>query len=234
MRMHSLQHVPFEGPAAIANWARNQGHALTGTRLDRGDFLPGLAGFDWLIVMGGPMGLADVDKYPWMATELQLIRAAVEAGRPVLGVCLGAQMIAHALGARVYPAPNKEIGWFPVEAIEGKAANAFDGFPSRFTPLHWHGDTFELPAGAIHLASGPACPNQAFQLGPRVIGLQFHLEATPESVGALVDHCADEIGDGPWEMAPEAIRDCATRCANVAPVLQAVLAYLETSEGTAS
>lgn len=158
----------------------------------------------------------------------------MDAGRRVLGVCLGAQMIAHALGARVYPAPNKEIGWFPVEAIKGKAANAFDGFPSRFTPLHWHGDTFELPAGAIHLACGPACPNQAFQLGPRVIGLQFHLEATPESVGTLVDHCADEIGDGSWEMASEAIRDCATRCADVAPVLQAVLAFLEASGDTES
>lgn len=232
MRMHYLQHVAFEGPAAIADWARDRGHALTGTRLDRGAPLPRLADFDWLVVMGGPMGVADVGEYSWMTAELRLIREAVETGKIVLGVCLGAQLIAHAVGARVYRASNREIGWFPVEAIDGEVEDAFDGLPPRFTPLHWHGDTFELPAGAIHLARGPACPNQAFQLGPRVLGLQFHLEATPESVGALVDHCAEEIGDGPWEMAPEAIRDCATRCADVAPVLQAVLAYLEASGDT--
>jgi len=234
MRMHYLQHVAFEGPAAIADWARDRGHALTGTRLDRGEPLPGVADFDWLVVMGGPMSVADVGEYPWMAAELQLIRETVAAGRRVLGVCLGAQLMAHALGARVYRAANKEIGWFTVEAIKGATNDTFDGFPPRFTPLHWHSDTFELPAGAIHLVRGPACPNQAFQLGPRVLGLQFHLEATPESVAALVDHCAEEIGDGPWEMAPEVIRDCAPRCADVAPVLQAVLAYLEADGDNAS
>ena len=225
MRIHYLQHVPFEGPAAIADWARARGHALTGSRLDLAEPLPGLADFDWLVVMGGPMGVADVAAYPWMQPELRLIREAVDAGRRVLGVCLGAQFIAHALGARVHPASEKEIGWFPVEAIHG--TDAFEGFPSRFTPLHWHGDTFELPPGATHLARGPACPNQAFQVGRRVLGLQFHLEATPESVGALVDHCSCEIGDGAWEMAPEAIRDCANRCTAVTPVLHALLGYLE-------
>lgn len=232
MRIHYLQHVAFEGPAAIADWARHRGHEVNGTRLDLGTPLPGLADFDWLVVMGGPMGVGDVGKYPWIAGEVNLIREAVETGKIVLGVCLGAQLIAHAAGARVYRASHKEIGWFPVEALDVESEDAFHGFPPRFTPLHWHGDTFELPAGAIHLACSRACSNQAFQLGPRVLGLQFHLEATPQSVAALVDHCAGQIGDGPWEMVPEAIRACASPCAKVAPILQAVLAYLEASKDT--
>jgi GMP synthase-like glutamine amidotransferase len=227
MRIHFLQHVPFEGPAAIADWARARNHTLSGSRLDLGEPLPGLADLDWLVVMGGPMGVADVAAYPWMEPELRLIRQAVDSDRRVLGICLGAQLIAHALGARVYPASDKEIGWFPVEAIDGDTIGAFDGFPPRFTPLHWHGDTFDLPPGAMLLARGPSCPNQAFQLGRWALGLQFHLEATPESVETLVDHCAEEIGDGPWEMAPAEICKCAAHCAAVSPILQAVLNYLE-------
>ncbi len=104
MRIHYLQHVPFEGPAAIAEWAQEHGHELVGTRLDRNEPLPALRDFDWLVVMGGPMGVGDRDRYPWMGPELELIREAIAAGRRVLGVCLGAQLIAAALGARVYPA----------------------------------------------------------------------------------------------------------------------------------
>jgi GMP synthase-like glutamine amidotransferase len=227
MRIHYLQHVPFEGPAAIADWAQARGHELTGTRLDRGEALPDVADFDWLVVMGGPMGVADRARYPWMEPEISLIGNAVEAGRRVLGVCLGAQFVAAALGARVYPAARKEIGWFPVRAVPAPLSGAFAGFPDAFTPLHWHGDTFDLPPGAIHLARGPDTVNQAFQVGRHVLGLQFHLEATPASVDALVTHCTDEIGDGPWEMAADSIRDCAQRCAAVRPVLDEVLTYLE-------
>lgn len=227
MRIHYLQHVAFEGPAAIADWAQARGHPLTGTRLDRNEALPAVADFDWLVVMGGPMGLADRDRYPWMDAELALIGEAVATGRRVLGVCLGAQFVAAVLGARVYPAARKEIGWFPVRSVPATRSGAFCGFPEEFTPLHWHGDTFELPPGAIHLARGPDTVNQAFQLGRRVLGLQFHLEVTPASVEELVSHCADEIGDGPWEMPADPIRDCGQRCAAVRPVLDEVLAFLE-------
>jgi len=120
---------------------------------------------------------------------------------------------------------RKEIGWFPVQAMPAPLSGAFRGFRNAFTPLHWHGDTFDLPPGAIHLARGPETVNQAFQVGRRVLGLQFHLEATPASVDALVEHCAGEIGGGSWEMDAERIRDCEQRCAAVRPVLDEVLAY---------
>ena len=230
MRIHYLQHVPFEGPAAIADWAEARGHELRGTRLDRGEPLPGIDDFDWLVVMGGPMGVGDREEYPWMTPEIALIGEAVRANRRVLGVCLGAQFLASALGARVYPAAYKEIGWFPVQSTGAALAGSFAGFPAEFTPLHWHGDTFDLPSGAIPLAHGPDTVNQAFQVGHRVLGLQFHLEATPDSVATLVEHCSDEIGDGPWEMPASGIRDCRDRCARVRPILEAVLDYLESPE----
>jgi GMP synthase-like glutamine amidotransferase len=226
LRIHCLQHVPFEGPAAIEERARARGHGFATTRLDRAEPLPAIADFDWLVVMGGPMGVADRDRFDWMAPEIALIRGAVDAGRRVLGVCLGAQFLAHALGADVRPAAEREIGWFPVEGLAPADAGIFDGLPPTFTPLHWHGDTFELPPGAVQLARGPACEHQAFQLGPRAIGLQFHLEATPTSVTALVDHCADEIGPGRWQMAPQSIRDCEARCAATRPILEHVLQWL--------
>jgi len=227
MRIHYLQHVPFEGPAAIADWAADRGHEITGSHLYRGDPLPGADDFDWLVVMGGPMGVGDVDDYPWMRPELDLIGASVERGRRVLGICLGAQFLAHALGARVYPAPEKEIGWFPVEGLAVERPGIYAGLPVRFTPLHWHGDTFDLPADAVPLAQGPGCPNQAFQVGERAIGLQFHIEATPSSVAALVEHCSGEIGDGRWQMGADEIRECNARCTAVRPVLDDLLGFME-------
>lgn len=227
MRIHCLQHVAFEGPAAIADWARAQGHTLSITRLDRGEPLPRPVSFDWLVIMGGPMGVGDTDKHPWLGPETQLIAETVDAGKRILGICLGAQLLAHALGAQVYPAPCREIGWFEVEALPVGDSGTCDVLPARFTPLHWHGDTFDLPAGVAQLARSPACEQQAFQYGDRAIGLQFHLESTPDSVAALVAHCAEEIGDGAWEMPADTIRDCASQCAAVRPVLDRILSFLE-------
>lgn len=136
------------------------------------------------------MSVNDEHLYPWLKEEKALVRSAIESERAVLGICLGAQMIASAMGARVYRGSEREIGWFPVRRVTASGAGAL--FPEVFTPLHWHGETFDLPAGAIRLAETDAVPNQAFQLGS-AIGLQFHLEATPESVRQLVDTAAHEI-----------------------------------------
>lgn len=193
MRIHVLQHVAFEGPAAIEDWAVRGGHAVTRSRLHEGDTLPGPEAFDFLVVMGGPMSVNDEERYSWLKEEKALVRRAMESGRAVLGVCLGAQMIASAMGARVYPAAEKEIGWFPVRRVTASGAGAL--LPETLTPLHWHGETFDLPAGAARLAESEAVANQAFQLG-RAIGLQFHLEATPESVQELVENAGDEIERG--------------------------------------
>jgi len=204
MKMAVLQHVPFEGPAAIADWAAARKIGVTVRHLYRGDPLPDLSEFDMLTVMGGPMSANDERILPWLAPEIARVGDAIASDKVVLGVCLGAQIIAKALGAKVYEGAQKEIGWFPVHA---EAAHAlFEGLPGEFMAFHWHGETFDLPAGAERLASTPLTPNQAFAVGKKVLGLQFHMEATKESVSALIENAANEIGAGAYEHQPDAIR----------------------------
>ena len=196
IRVHILQHVPFEGIGSMASWLKNSGADVNYTRFLENPVLPRPNGLDLVIVMGGPMSVHDESALPWLRAEKKFIFDAVGAGVSVLGVCLGAQLIASALGARVYRNPQKEIGWFPIEA-SSRVANTFR-FPEKCTVFHWHGETFDLPAGAVRLAKSKACENQAFQIGRNVIGLQFHLEATPESVGAILNNCGDELAPGPY------------------------------------
>jgi GMP synthase-like glutamine amidotransferase len=194
MKIVCLLHVPFEGPAWIGSWAKENSLALEEVALFRGAALPQAADFDGLVVMGGPMGVNDEYRFNWMQPEKALIATAVQQGKPTLGICLGAQLIASALGSRVYPNPRKEIGWFPVDKTAQAEGSVFGtALPKRFTALHWHGDTFDLPPEAVHLASSPACVNQAFAYKDNVLGLQFHLEATPASVDALIENCRNEI-----------------------------------------
>lgn len=226
VRIHYLQHAAFEGPAAIEEWAAAAKHTVTGSHLYRGDPLPEVDSFDALVIMGGPMSVNDENEHAWLSKEKRLVRASIDAGRCIIGVCLGAQMIANALGARVYRAAEKEIGWFPVRRSTAEGLGAV--LPEEFTPLHWHGETFDLPAGAVRLAETAAVPNQAFQVGKRVVGLQFHLEATPESVQELVDNAAHEIdARKQFQQSPDIIlKDAALMSAEVRPILQAVLRNL--------
>jgi GMP synthase-like glutamine amidotransferase len=194
MRIHCLQHVPFEGPARISNWAERRGHALAVSHLYAGDPLPDLDGFDRLVIMGGPMGVADEAEHSWLAHEKARIEEAIAAGKSVVGICLGAQLIAEVLGARVYRNPVKEIGWFPIQLTDaGRADPICDGLPTSVAVFHWHGDTFTLPSGAKQLARSAHCEQQAFLFDRRVLALQFHLESTADSVAAICTHCADEI-----------------------------------------
>ncbi len=192
MRIHYLQHVPFEGLGSIEPWLTKHGYTLTVTRFFEDRKLPALEEIDGLIIMGGPMGVNDEGKFPWLAQEKAFIRSAIKAGKPVLGICLGAQLIAAALGARVYKNSLKEIGWFPVKGIRQNKEGLFS-FPENFTAFHWHGDTFDLPVGANLLATNTTCRNQAFQVGQRVMGLQFHLETTPQSLRLLIDNARQEL-----------------------------------------
>ena len=221
MKMAVLQHVPFEGPAAIADWAAARSIDVTVRHLYRGDPLPGLSEFDMLTVMGGPMSANDEAVLSWLAPEIALVRDAIASQKIVLGVCLGAQIIAKALGAKVYAGTQKEIGWFPVRAESAHAL--FDGLPGQFIAFHWHGETFDLPANAERLASTPVTANQAFAVGNKVLGLQFHMEATKESVNALIENAADEIGDGPFQQKPDAIRAGLGHCAGLRTYLDSVL-----------
>jgi len=207
MRLHWFQHVPFEELGAIAPWAQARGHAVSVTRLFLDEPLPSIDTFDWLVIMGGPMGVYDGAQFPWLKTETEFIGQAIARGKRVLGICLGAQLIAAALGARVYPNKQKEIGWLPIRLTpEGTRSEYFDAAPAPFPVFHWHGDTFDLPARAVRLAESDACANQAFQYGDRVVGLQFHLEVTPEGVERLIGHCGHELVDGPTIQTREQLR----------------------------
>lgn len=202
MKAHILQHVPFETPGVIMEWLAQRAAQVSYTRFytEPPEPFPDLATLDLLVVMGGPMSVHDEDFFPWLADEKRFIAQAVAQGVAVLGICLGAQLIASAHGAPVRVMAEREIGWFEIvtesgaeNSAESGGATAAFNFPARATVLHWHGETFELPAGAQRLASSAACVNQAFQLGNRVIGLQFHLEMTAETLAAIVEHCGDEL-----------------------------------------
>jgi GMP synthase-like glutamine amidotransferase len=222
MRMSVLQHVEFEAPAGVAEWAAGRGVPLRIFHLYRDPTLPPLSDFDMLTVMGGPMSANDEARLEWLGPEIALVREAIAAGKTVLGICLGAQIIAKALGARVYPGRTKEIGWFPVQRTAGSPP-VFDGLPETFTPFHWHGETFDLPRGARLLAGSKVTEAQAFAVGHHVLGLQFHMEATEESVRALVKAAAHEIGCGPFEQQPGTILSSLNRCAKLRPLLDTVL-----------
>ncbi|HJN09889.1 MAG: hypothetical protein QGG09_04640 [Pirellulaceae bacterium] len=204
MRVHYLQHVPFEGLGSMQRVLLDSGHTITATRLYESGSLPTTEQFDWLIVIGGPMGVYDDDKYSWLVDEKRLIENAIEDDKIVLGICLGAQLIADVLGASVHANGHKEIGWFPVHRTVAAAASAIGrDFPESVEAFHWHGDTFDLPAGAVHLARSTACENQAFVYRERVLALQYHLETTRESAEALVENCAHELDDGPYIQSAE-------------------------------
>ena len=196
MRVHVFQHVPFEDLGSIRDWLNDRGAEIRYTRFFAGDPLPVLEETDMLIAMGGPMSVNDELALPWLKAEKQAVRDAIAMEVPVLGVCLGAQLIASALGARVYPNPVKEIGWFPIQSVHEKES-AFS-FPSESTVFHWHGETFELPPGAIQLARAVPCEQQAFQYSRHVLGLQFHLEMTADGVRALVENCRNELTGGAY------------------------------------
>lgn len=204
LRVVVLQHVAFEEPAAIATWFTERGHRVAINRRWLDDELPDPASIDVLVAMGGPMSANDASRYRWIEPEILLIRNAVDSGVPTLGICLGAQLIARALGAAVRTAPQKEIGWWPVEFDAREAAPEWSHFasslPARATVLHWHGETFDLPSGAARVASSPACENQGFVFGSNVVALQFHLESTKESIMNLARMSGDDIEYGTYQV----------------------------------
>ena len=228
MKIHYLQHVPFEGLGAIEKYCVKKGHQLSCSRLSAGDILPACDAFDWLIIMGGPMGIYDHEEYPWLVHEKQFIRQAIEAGKTVLGICLGAQLIADVLGANVYFSGQREIGWFEIVRAEGAEKTILaQAIPEKAEVFHWHGDTFELPEGAIRLATSEACANQGFIWENRVVALQFHLETTRESASALVENCRNELDGSRFVQTEEEILADSARFFHLNQILFALLDALE-------
>ena len=225
MNVHVLQHVPFEGIGSMERSLTKRGATVRHTRFFESAKLPDTSRCDLVIAMGGPMSVNDERAYPWLVPEKTFIRQAIQLGLPVIGICLGAQLIASALGSRVYPGRHREIGWFPLET-EDTGGNVFR-LPSGVPVFHWHGETFDLPRGAVHLAKSEACENQEFQIGPNVVGLQFHLETTPESAALILEHCGDELVSGDYVQTEAEIREASeTACAKINRVMDELLSYV--------
>ncbi len=194
MNLSAILHVPFENVGSIEEWAATNGHALLPTRMYNGESLPAMDSFDGLIVMGGPMGAYDDHLYPWLSREKMFLQSAVQEKKKILGICLGAQLLAAVLGAVVHKNPYKEIGWFPIRKTfdAHRLFPAFAASPDQ-TVFHWHGDTFEIPHGAQRLFESDGCKNQAFLYNNHVLGLQFHLELTASSLDGLIQNCQNEL-----------------------------------------
>jgi GMP synthase-like glutamine amidotransferase len=197
MRIHFIQHVAYESPGYLLQWAAEQNHAVSFAKMFESPVFPSIDDFDWLIVMGGPMGVYDEDKFSFLEAEKEFIRSVIGARKKVLGICLGSQLVAEALGAKVYPHSQKEIGWWPVKkTADGKTNPVMDNLPDEYITFHWHGDTFDLPAGSVHLLQSDACPHQAYLYKDQVMGLQFHMEAVPDLVKAMVENGRSELVPG--------------------------------------
>ncbi len=206
MKIHYLQHVEFETPANILKWAENKGFPVTGTHFYKNEKLPELEDFDFLVVMGGPMGIYDEEDYPYLKEEKKFIKEAIKSNKKVLGICLGAQLIADVLGGKVYKNSYKEIGWFLVKLTkDAEKSKIFNDFPDEFTGFHWHGDTFDIPRDAVHTVYSEGCKNQAFEYnGGKVVALQFHLEVDKNSVKRLIENSEEELKEkGKYIQSPE-------------------------------
>lgn len=232
MRIHSIEHELFEGLADIEIWAYKKSHTITKTHIFNNEKLPSLTDFDWLVIMGGSMNIYEEEKYPWLRGEKDFIKRAIKDGKIVLGICLGAQLLADALGGKVTRNRYKEIGWFPVSLTKEEGTSpVFRSFPGKFTPFHWHADTFQIPKGAIKSAESEACRNQAFECG-RITGLQFHLEYSKKSIDMMLEKCGAEIIDGKYIQKPEEIISNYANLIETEKLLELLLDNIEREYGS--
>jgi GMP synthase-like glutamine amidotransferase len=209
MRWLLLQHVPFEGPGYLTAWVESRGFVLHRAELWKEAVFPQKDAYDGLFILGGPMNVYEVHQYPWLASEQHFIARAISERKPILGICLGAQLLAAVLGGEVSEMSSPEIGWFPVDLMStGRDSVLFQDFPDRFTALHWHGDRLSIPLRAIHVARSQACEEQAFVYENHVVGLQFHLELGPTNVAAMIAHCGDDVSCGQYIQSAHALENC--------------------------
>ncbi len=208
-QIHYLQHVPFEGLGAMQTYFDRHQMPTTSTKLYDSNGLkkfPSLNEFDVLVIMGGPMSVHDESLHSWLKQEKQFIQSCLHANKPILGICLGAQLLAQALEAQVSKNLYREIGWWPSQTSRNIKKTAFAKvWPKKFLAFHWHGETFSIPKDAEHLVESPACLHQGFSRFNRQIGLQFHLETTLESAQLLVEHCSDELDNSTYVQSIEKI-----------------------------
>lgn len=192
MRIHYIQHVAYEDLGCIEYWVIERKYAISSTKIFKNEPFPNIETFDLLIILGGPMSINDNSK--WIKKEKLFIESAIQKNKKVLGICLGAQFIASVLGEKVFKSQKKEIGWFPIQIIENKKfENPIEEFEKEIMVFHWHGETFNIPKKAFHLAKSLACENQAFIFNKKVIALQFHLEITEKSLKKMITFGENEL-----------------------------------------
>lgn len=218
----ALIHYPPETVGLIGDQIKKLGLLFDEVKLYAGESLPSVDAVSGLVVMGGPMSVNDAQQYPFLKSELDLIKKAIIGKKPVLGICLGAQLIARALGATVFPNKYKEVGWYPIQSLyRAETDYVFKAIPTGTTVLHWHGDTFDLPVGATHMIKSDRCQHQAFKVGKSVVGLQFHLEVTDKMVPVW---CQDPLSPGYIKQAGEDIEtilsETPAAVSNLAPIAE--------------
>ncbi|MGD2034726.1 MAG: type 1 glutamine amidotransferase, partial [Bacteroidales bacterium] len=195
MKIHCIRHEPFEGLACIENWIISHDHSLTYTHTYLDQSYPPDIDFDFLIIMGGTASLYEKKNKVWLEGEKKFIQKAMDADKKILGICLGAQILAQILGAEVYPNKQKEIGWFDVRFHTGSVPE-LSFLPEKTETFHWHGDTFDIPEGAHRIASSELTPNQGFIFNMNILALQFHLEMTATSQRKLIRAMRDDLREG--------------------------------------
>jgi GMP synthase (glutamine-hydrolysing) len=206
MRIHYLVHAPTEERTVIQDWANSRKYAIKGTRSYAGEPLPSLSEFDFLIIKGGPQSLRELEKFPYLQKEIELVQQAIEQKKHVLGICLGAQIIGEALGAKTVKSPHTEIGVYPIEATAVAADDPlFSNFPSSFDAMHWHYDMASIAPGCVLLAKSAGCPHQAFRYQDHVYALQFHLELTKPLITRMVQNFQKDFPEGEFTKKPTEI-----------------------------
>ncbi|MFH1574681.1 MAG: type 1 glutamine amidotransferase [Acidobacteriota bacterium] len=237
MRLHLLEHDSLDLPKTnIHLWAESRGHPLRHTYVCNRQELPELEDFDWLMVMGGSPHAWDMENNPWLGEEKAFLSRSLNAGKIILGICFGAQLLAEAVGGGVFPNEHPEIGWFDVTlTADGRASFLFKDIPGRFMTFHWHSDHFSLPPGCVRLASSEPTPNQAFLYpGRPVVGLQFHPEYTREVVIRFARSEASEWAKGPFSNGAEAVLEKTLRLPDTRWLMFALLDNMEKAFGSNS
>jgi GMP synthase (glutamine-hydrolysing) len=207
-----FQHDPLEGPGVFAEILDKQKTKFRIVRLFQGE----MPNDDWerisaLLILGGAMKTGDEERYPFLRWEKTIIRAAIQDEIPILGICLGAQLIAAARGSNVYSGPVKEFGWHPVSiTAHGQLDSLLGYLPERPIVFHWRAEGFDLPAGALRLASTFYYKNQAFRIGKTVYGLQFHLEVTPQMIARWIEERSNELAEVPYTFPDKLVADTQT------------------------
>jgi len=219
-KIHILQHASFLGPGTIESWANLNKLSITRTKFFNKEWtLPEISDFDLLVIMGGPMSVNDEAQYPWLSKEKAFIRQAIEADKKVLGMCLGAQLIASVLGARVYPNKHKEIGWFNIEKTsDAKHVSLTNCLPDSLCVFHWHELTFDLPDGAYQLFRSEACEQQIFAIGSNILGIQFHFEVSADDILGFIENNPPELPK-PFVQTASQIKDNLSQATSVRPIL---------------